>query len=73
MREEDRLNSTKIREQQQEAVGFTTRHEGNNGDLSVGRGGSHDDFTSQACRTKDKIELVRIVVERVMKSLHAGS
>ncbi|XP_009110495.1 uncharacterized protein LOC103836034 [Brassica rapa] len=54
--EEYRLNSAKIREQQQEAVGFTTRRD--NGDLSVGRGGSHDDFTSQVFRTKDNIELL---------------
>ncbi|XP_056852361.1 uncharacterized protein LOC130501453 [Raphanus sativus] len=45
VREEDRLNSAKSREQQQEAVGFATRRDGSGGE--TGRGGSRDESASQ--------------------------
>lgn len=48
------MNSAKIREQQQKAVGFATRREGNNTDSSVGRGGSHDEFTSQTVQSRGR-------------------
>lgn len=53
VREEDRLNSAKTREQQQDAVGFVSRRDNNNGDVSGGRGGARDEFGSQN-RGKDR-------------------
>lgn len=54
VREEDRLNFSKIREQQQEVVGFAIRREGNNGDPSVARGSSHDDTASQTSQNRGR-------------------
>lgn len=50
IREEDRLNSAKIREQQQEAVGFVSRRENNSGEL----GGGHDALPTSQYRGKDR-------------------
>ena len=54
VREEDRLNSAKTREQQQDAVGFVSRRENSNGDLSGGRGGVRDEFGSSTSNSQNR-------------------
>lgn len=52
VREEDRLNSAKDREQQQDAVSFATQRDESGGD--TGRGGLRDEYASQSPQNRGK-------------------
>ena len=55
VREEDCLNSAKIREHQQEAVGFVGRRQGSNSDSRTVAGGLHDDYVSQSSQSGGRV------------------